>query len=260
MMTAAEQMEKISAWKIHLMPLTLPQVEGWEWAVHSSENIWPGGDYFDVLPLNQEQWLVFLADASGHGSAAAVMAAMARMVLHSCPLSSDREREPFCPIHGLAQTPPIILSRLNRILVDNSLDEQFMTAFLGLWKPEHARLDYVVAGQDLPRCWRQARRQVETVPDRAGLPLGISPNESYGLSHVTLDPGDALVIYTDGLVEARDPDGKMFRVTRLDDIIRDRAPQGAEAIKAGLLTALEEFLHGHAPKDDVTILVLKRWD
>jgi Stage II sporulation protein E (SpoIIE) len=69
---------------------------------------------------------VFLADASGHGGAAAVLAALSRMVLHSCPLTSGQDRGPFCPIHSLTQTPPIILSRLNRVLVENSLDEQFM--------------------------------------------------------------------------------------------------------------------------------------
>jgi sigma-B regulation protein RsbU (phosphoserine phosphatase) len=185
---------------------------------------------------------------------------MVRSVLHSCPQSSGQERGPFCPIHSLTQTLPIILSRLNQILVENSLDEQFMTAFLALWKPGQARMDYVSAGQELPRCWRQARRQVETVPVRAGLPLGISPNVTYDLRHVTLDPGDAFVMYTDGLVKARDPEGRMFGVSRVDDLIRDRAPEGAEAIKAGLLNGLEEFWRGNSPQDDVTFLVLKRWD
>ena len=188
------------------------------------------------------------------------MAAMARMVLHSCPLSSGQEREPFCPIHGLTQTPPIILSRLNRVLVDNSLDEQFMTAFLGMWKPHQARLDYVVAGQELPRCWRQARRRVEPLTAHAGLPLGISPSETYPVSHVTLDPGDAVVLFTDGLVETRDPQDRMFGVARVDGLIQQQASEGAAAIKAGLLNGLEEHLHGNAPQDDITFLVLKRWD
>ena len=164
------------------------------------------------------------------------------------------------PPRGLAQTPPIILSRLNRILVENSLDDQFMTAFLGIWKPVEARLDFVTAGQDFPRCWRQSRRAVETVSNRTGLPLGISPNETYELSRVNLDQGDALVMYTDGLVEARNPKGEKFGVARIDALIKDRALEGAEAIKTGLLTSLEEFVHGHAPGDDITFVVLKRWD
>jgi sigma-B regulation protein RsbU (phosphoserine phosphatase) len=260
MVTAAQQMQRLTAWKRHLLPRTLPQIAGWEWAAYNSENDWPGGDYHDVFPVNQEQWLVFLGDASGNGGAAAVLTGMARMVLHSCPLSADQERGPFCPLRGLTQTPPIILSRLNQILVENSLDEQFMTAFLAQWKPGQARLNYVVAGHPLPRCWRQESRQVETAPGRAGLPLGISPNEAYGLCHLTLEPGDALVMFTDGLVEARDSEGRKFGIARVDELIRDQAPQGAEAIKAGLCTALEAFLHGHAPQDDVTFLVLKRWD
>ena len=260
MASVTQQMAKIAAWKRHLLPRDLPQIDGWEWSVYRSENEWPGGDYHEMLPLSSKQWIVFLADASGHGGAAAMLAAMARLVLRSCPLSSGQERTPFCPVHGFTQTPPIIMSRLNKVLVANSLDEQFMTAFLGLWKPEQARLDYVVAGHELPRCWRQAFRQVESVTDRAGLPLGIAPDETYPLCRVTLDPGDALVLFTDGLVEARNSEGKMFSTARVDEVIQQNASEGAEAIKTGLLTALDEFMAGSAPQDDITFLVVKRWD
>lgn len=260
MTNAAKQIKEVAAWKKHLLPRAMPQLDGWEWAVHSWADDWPGGDYFDVLPLNSEQWLVFLGDASGHGGGAAVMVGMTRMVLHSCPLSSGQERLPFCPVHGLAQSPSIILSRLNQVLEENTLDEQFMTAFLGVWKPAQARMDFVVAGQELPRCWRQASQQVETLPVRAGLPLGVSPVEAYGVSHVTLARGDALVIFTDGLVEARNPRGKMFGVGQVEKAIQACGADGADAIKAGLLGTLAEFLHGNPPKDDITFLVLKRWD
>jgi sigma-B regulation protein RsbU (phosphoserine phosphatase) len=260
MVTAKQQIEAITTWKRQLRPPTLPRVEGWEWAVYSSENGWPGGDYFDVLPLSDEQWLVFLADASGHGGAAVVLAALARMVLHSCPLTSGQDRTPFCPIHGLTQTPPIILSRLNHVLVETSLDEQFMTAFLGQWKPESARLDFVVAGHPLPRCWRQAHQQLEAVSIQAGLPLGISTAETYPLAHVILEPGDAVVIFTDGLIETRSSQSEMFGTARLDAIIQETAFEGAEAVKAGLLAGLEEFAQGNNKQDDVTFLVLKHWD
>jgi sigma-B regulation protein RsbU (phosphoserine phosphatase) len=260
MLTATQQIQTITNWKRHLQPRTLPQIDGWEWAAYASENDWPGGDYFDVLPLNEEQWLVFLADASGHGGAAAVLAALARMVRHSCPLTSGQDRGPFCPIHGLTQTPPIILSRLNHVLVENSLDEQFMTALLGQWKPKSARLDFVVAGHPLPRCWRQARQHVETVSNEAGLPLGISCAETYPLSHVTFEPGDAIVIFTDGLIEMSNPQSEMFGIVRLDAIVQETAVEGAEAVKAGLLAGLKEFSQGNHEQDDVTFLVLKRWD
>jgi sigma-B regulation protein RsbU (phosphoserine phosphatase) len=260
MRTAGQQIEAITTWKRHLRPRTLPHMDDWEWAVYSSENDWPGGDYFDVLPLSKEQWLVFVADASGHGGAAAVLAALARMVLHSCPLTSGQDRGPFCPIHGLTQTPPIILSRLNHVLAENSLDEQFMTAFLGQWKPKSARLDFVVAGHPLPRYWRQASQHVETISGQVGLPLGIFPAEMYHLSHVTFEPGDAIVIFTDGLTEMRNSQNEMFGTACLDTIIQETAIEGAEAVKVGVLAGLTEFAQGNLAQDDVTFLVLKRWD
>jgi len=63
MRTAGQQIEAITTWKRHLRPRTLPRIDGWEWAVYSSENSWPGGDYFDVMPLDEDHWLVFLAMA-----------------------------------------------------------------------------------------------------------------------------------------------------------------------------------------------------
>jgi sigma-B regulation protein RsbU (phosphoserine phosphatase) len=252
-------MERVGAWKRRLLPRAAPQFPGWEWAVHYSQNGWPGGDYFDFLPIDKDRWLVFLGDASGHGGAAAVMVGMARTVLHACPLSSGQERSPFCPLHGLTQTPPIILSRLNSVLTDNSLDEQFMTAFLGFWKPEQARLDYVVAGHALPRFWQAASEEIRPIDNCAGLPLGIAPRETYSPAHVHFAPGDALLAYTDGLVEARNAHREMFGIERIDRAIRQHARDGAEAIKEGLLADLQEFRCGIPPEDDVTFLVLKRW-
>lgn len=260
MVTVAQQIEKLTEWKRHLLPHALPQAPGWEWAAYASESDWPGGDYHDVLPIAGEQWLAFVGDASGHGGAAAVVAAMARMVLHSCPLTTQRDRSPFCPVHGWAQTPPVIMGRLNRIVAENALDEQFMTAFLAQWRPGQARLDFVLAGAPTPRLWRHATQTVVDATDRAGLPLGVSPAEAYMPSRITFEPGDALVVFTDGLIEARSAQGEMFRPSRVDAIVRETAADGAEAIKAGLLAGLSDFLNGRPPEDDVTLLILKRWE
>ncbi|MBM3995068.1 MAG: hypothetical protein FJ303_13080 [Planctomycetes bacterium] len=260
MATGAQQIEQLGRWRRRLLPRSLPEVAGWEWAVHASHSAWPGGDYFDVVPLSAEQWLVFLGDASGHGGAAAVLAAMARMVLHACPLTSERERAPFCPVHGWSQTPSVIMSRLNRVLASNALEEQFMTAFLGQWRPARARFDFVLAGAAPPRIWRQATGQVEAATDCAGLPLGIAPKEVYSVARIVLEPGDAMVIFTDGLVEARNAKGQMFRVHRVDAVLTEQAHDGAEAIRAGLAESVNDFLEGRPAADDVSFLVVKRWE
>jgi sigma-B regulation protein RsbU (phosphoserine phosphatase) len=260
MLTAMQQIEKLKIWKRRLFPPQLPKVDGWGWCTYCSENHWPGGDFYDLVPLSAEQWLVFLGDASGHGGAAAVLAAMTRMVLHSCPLSSGQERTPFCPVHGWVQTPPMIAARLNHVLAENSLDEQFMTALLGVWKPGTARFDFVVAGQALPRIWRSESGTVGTCANHAGLPLGICPTERYPPCHADFAPGDALLMFTDGLIESRNSAGEMFGVGRVESILQNRAGEGAEAVKAGVLAGLSEFLQGKAPQDDITFLVLKRWN
>ena len=103
MVTGAQQIDRLTSWKRQSLPRSLPQIDGWEWAVYCSENRWPGGDYFDVLAVNTKQWLVFLGDASGHAGAAAVLSAMGRMqeVANSPCMSLGIDGEPITdPLFG----------------------------------------------------------------------------------------------------------------------------------------------------------------
>jgi sigma-B regulation protein RsbU (phosphoserine phosphatase) len=220
---------------------------------------WPGGDYYDFLLLPDGRLVFLIADASGHGGPSAVLVAMARVVIHSCPLSSGAERVPFCPFRQpLVHPPSVTLGHLNRVLAENSLEEQFMTAFLGILDPVKGQLGYSNAGHPPPRWWRASRRSVEALPDVAGVVLGVDPHASYLNAYVGIEPGDIVVGYSDGLTEAQGKDGGCFGVERLDQAIREFASDGAEELKAGILARLNQFMNGRQPHDDVTLLILER--
>jgi sigma-B regulation protein RsbU (phosphoserine phosphatase) len=243
----------------HLFPREVPQRDGWQFAVQCSVSPWPGGDYYDFLSLPDGRLVVLLADASGHGGPAAVMTAIVRVMLHSCPLTSGLERIPFCPLHGAAVQPPaIVLGHLNRLLVENSLEGNFVTAFYGVLNPGDGVMQFANAGHPAPRWWRAQTRRVEPVADVAGLPMGLEPTATYGHGRVLLEPGDALVLFSDGLTEARDQRGDMFSGNRLDVAIRDSADGDAEQLKACVLDRMHRFLGGVAPQDDVSVLVVQR--
>lgn len=253
------QLRQIGELQQRLLPRIIHQPAGWRVAVSYAVGPEAGGDYYNVWRLSDGRLVLVLADASGHGGLAAVMVAMVHVVLQGCPLSSGSERLPFCPFRDpLIQPPHIILGHLNNLLVENSLEDQFMTAFIGVLHLQEGCFHYASAGHAGPRWWRASRRTIETVPDVAGMPLGLFPNLSYHHKRLIIDPGDLLVLYSDGVTDAHNRHGENFGRDRLDQIICDMAPRGAEAVKKAIAANLAGFLAGQRPHDDRTVMVIER--
>jgi sigma-B regulation protein RsbU (phosphoserine phosphatase) len=220
----------------------------------------PGGDYYDFFPLADGRRLALIvADASGHGGAAAVMVAQVRAFLHSCPLTCGHARSPFCPVEGCTIPPSgAILGHISLLLEENSLSEQFMTAYYGVLATDCGTFQYANAGHPPPRWWRSALGTIESVPDCAGPPLGLGLSDVYLEASISLEPGDVLALYTDGLVDAHRRRGRPFGVHRLDAAIREGAADGAEAVRRKVMDSLEQYLAGEESGDDVTLVVLAR--
>jgi sigma-B regulation protein RsbU (phosphoserine phosphatase) len=241
-----------------LLPELVPQPAGWHLAASYLVSPWPGGDYYDFFPLPGDRLALLIADASGHGGPAAVMVAQVRVLLHSCPLTSARRRSPFCPLDGGPQGPAIVLGHLDGILKENSLEDQFMTAFYALLDLKSGGMQYANAGHPPPRLWRRSTGEVVAVAGQGGPPLGMGLAASYAQDTCSLEPEDVLVGYSDGLVEAFDEREELFGLERLDAAIRGAAPRGAEAVKDEVWAALDQFLKGRDPHDDVTLIALER--
>jgi sigma-B regulation protein RsbU (phosphoserine phosphatase) len=242
-----------------LLPRELPQPSGWRLAAHYIVGRWPGGDYYDFITLPDGRLLLLVADASDDGAPSAALVAMTRVVLHSCPLSSGVEQLPFCPLRDpVIQPPHILLGHLNRVLADNSLEEQFMSAFCGVLEPIDGLLHYTNAGHPSPRWWRTAERTIEPLREASGLPLGMDRSASYHHKRIEIARGDLLVLYSDGLTTAMNGQGQWFGSDRLDEAIRQNAREGAGAVKGAVLASLDEFLEGDDPEDDVSLVVMER--
>jgi serine phosphatase RsbU (regulator of sigma subunit) len=253
-------MKKIAALQHHLMPRQSPDLKGWDIAINYLVNHSPGGDYYDFFPHADDRRLALVvADASGHGAAAAITVAQVRSFLHSCPLTCGHSFSPFCPVESCALPPPgVILAHLSRLLEENTLSDHFMTAYYGVLDLDTGTFLHANAGHPRPRWWRAALGTVEAAPDCAGPPLGIGLANTYSQARIRLDPGDVLVFYTDGLVEARSRLHGAFGITRLDTAIREGAAKGAEAVKRKVMDSWQNFLAGKPCKDDVALVVLGR--
>jgi sigma-B regulation protein RsbU (phosphoserine phosphatase) len=232
------ELRQVGRMQRHLLPAELPPIEGLELAASYLTCDRAGGDYYDVLPLPEGRWGLFVADVSGHGTPAAVVMAMLHTLMHAYP--------------GAPMGPGQVFLHLNRHLLAVAPDGMFATAFYGVYHAARRRFRYACAGHPLPRL-RRASRPVEALPQTQGLPLGILPESTWDEAELVLSPGDTLLLYTDGLLEGTNRAGALFGYERLDDSLR-LAPPRAEALVRHIERRYKDFCDGTADLDDRTLL------
>ena len=186
-----------------------------------------GGDLYDFFPLDDRQdgradttatpsrWCVFIGDVEGHGLAAAVVMAIVQTVLHVHPA-------------GIA-TPAGLLMYGNRQLCSSRIGG-LVTAFLGIYEPASRRLTYASAGHPPPLLRRTADGTISALDGVGSYPLGIDASETFQEASVELVRGDILLLYTDGITDARRTAADLFGVDRLTRVLRDGGDRPAELI------------------------------
>jgi PAS domain S-box-containing protein len=196
-----------------------------------------GGDFYDVFEIRDNQIAVMIGDVAGHGIEAARTATLVKDVIHAFTHQSPRARE--------------VLRRANKVLVEKEVSGFFVTLFLGILNGDTGELQYASAGHPATLLRRVSGR-VETFA--AGTPpLGIFTDASWNTSEVTLAPGDMLLMYTDGVIEAR-RDGEFFGEDRLKRLLA-RARRPAEELPDYVLKRVIAFARG-VLNDDVAVLAL----
>lgn len=227
-----------------LLPTHMPQIPTLGVAAHYQTSRQAGGDYYDFFPLPDNRWGLIIADVSGHGTPAAVVMAVTHALAHT--------------YQGKHDHPGLLLEHLNRELyrLHTSKSDSFVTAFHAMYDPSMRTLTYASAGHNPPRLKRCDDGSLALLDEVGGLPLGIVPHETYADATHPLQPGDQLVLYTDGITEAYDGAGRMFGLARLDKVLENCAIGASDLLKA-VLDELEAFTGGKAAHDDRTLLVLK---
>jgi phosphoserine phosphatase RsbU/P len=226
-----------------LLPPHLPDIAGIEIAAHyeaARDGSDVGGDFYDVFESARNDWSIVIGDVCGKGPEAAALAALVRYTTRAAAIQTRR--------------PRLVLNLVNEVVLRQS-EEQFCTAAYVRLRPEgdSARATISCAGHPHPLHLR-AGGDVETVPCR-GRVLGPFPDLASVDRIVRLDPGDSLLLYTDGVTDARNADG-FFGEERLRDTLASCAGSSADDIAKALDRALNEF-HGGKPRDDIAFVVLR---
>ncbi|MFQ5586009.1 MAG: PP2C family protein-serine/threonine phosphatase [Thermodesulfobacteriota bacterium] len=238
-----EELESIGRVQREFLPKELPNIGGFEWAVYYATSTRASGDYYDFFRLPDSQIGIIIADVSGHGSPAAVVMTMTRLLLHTYP-------------HEVA--PPIeVLKNVNKLLVGNLLPGQFVTAFYSMLNPEDKTITYSNAGHCHPQLIRASDRRTEKLKTTKGLPLGIASNGGFEQETTSLERGDVIIFYTDGLREAMNDAKELYGEERLLEVLKASYMRPAEDIKNAVLADVLSFCEGAPLRDDLTIIVLK---
>ncbi|HEY3203778.1 MAG TPA: PP2C family protein-serine/threonine phosphatase [Thermoanaerobaculia bacterium] len=198
-----------------------------------------GGDYFDFIPVSDRILGIAIADASGHGLPAALQV---RDVYTGLRMAVERDFK-------IVRT----VERLNRIIHESRLTTRFVSLFYGEIE-DNGSLMYVNAGHPHPLHFHDGS---VTPLIQTGVVIGPTPNATYTRGYRRLEPGDALLLYTDGMVEAHGGEGE-FGVGRLTGAFLDLRPLPCDEIARALIKRVNEYAGGGAPEDDRTVVVLKR--
>lgn len=219
-----------------------PIIEGYEFQGISFSCYEIGGDYYDFLPRHDGKMLVALGDVSGKGTAAALLMSSLHAAMHAQVAAKT----------SLEET----VTSINKYLAENTPANRFITLFVTELDPATGYIKFINAGHNPPLIGR-ANGTVEQLGS-GGLPLGIMPFAQYDVGNAQLGPGDALVIYSDGVTEANNLAEDEFGLERLTQVVSTNIGRSATGIRDKVELALSAFTGTAAPNDDITLVIVKR--
>ncbi|HXE35532.1 MAG TPA: SpoIIE family protein phosphatase [Verrucomicrobiae bacterium] len=198
-----------------------------------------GGDYFDVFPLDNNRTAFLIADVSGKGLGAALLTTMLQGALSAMSLGTD---------------PARVFNHVNRFLCDHAEVGRYATMFFGILDDD-GHLEFINAGHPSPFLIRHG--VAEEPFSEGSYPVGLVPEAEYTTARLKLEPGDTLVLFSDGVTEAMDPDEQMFGVPRLREILTGQTECPLDQLQKCVLEAVENFARGASQADDLTMLIVR---
>jgi sigma-B regulation protein RsbU (phosphoserine phosphatase) len=202
-----------------------------------------GGDYFDYVEMPDGRLAVVVADVVGHGVAAALLMAKLSAEVRFSLATQLR--------------PESAITRLNQLFGGGLLEDRFVTLVMTVLNPETHELTVVNAGHMCPMV-RRASGEIEEVGDKtAGLPVGVVDDYKYEQCRVSLGPGDMTALYTDGINESMNRDGKMYTIDRLRQQVA-RTAENAEVLGKNIIDDVRQFIDGHVQGDDMCLVSFGR--
>jgi len=238
-----EELKVASEIQMRLQPVAPPKLEGWEMTGVSFPCREIGGDYYDfILRQKDNRTVIAVGDVSGKGTGAALLMSS----LHAAVRAQTQARTSISEV----------MSEINQYIYENSPSNKFLTLFYGALDPKTGELNYSNGGHNTPMLVRRSGELIKL--DKGGLPVGMMPCVTYMEETVKFEPGDVLLIYSDGITESVNDRDEEFGEQRLVDVIKNNLNRSASGIRDRIEEALSRFVGTAAPVDDMTLMIIKR--
>jgi sigma-B regulation protein RsbU (phosphoserine phosphatase) len=223
-----------------LLPKSMPLLDGFEIAGINLSSREVGGDYYDVLRLSETHYGIAIADVAGKGAGAALLMASLQASLRALAHAEG-------PIKDL-------LFRINNLIFENTALDKFITFFYALLDTERRTLTYCNAGHN-PPLWIRNSGEIRQL-EKGGLILGMMANVPFETDTITLESGDRLVLYTDGISEAVNSSGDEFGMERIEQATAQSADVSARDLVDALIEGVKQFRGDAYQNDDMTLVVV----
>jgi len=198
-----------------------------------------GGDYFDVVPVSNDSTAILIADVSGKGLGAALVTTMLQGALSGLSMGAN---------------PVKVFNHFNRFLCTHAEVGRYVTMFIGIVSSDGV-LEYIKAGHPSPLLLRKG--EVTELYSEGSFPVGLVPEAEYSLERLQLEPGDTLVLFSDGVTEAANPQHQLFEVAGLCRALDGQEGVSVDALQHSVLESVRAFTSGALQSDDLTLLVVR---
>ena len=241
----ADQLRFAGTIQSSLLPHSFPKLPGWQLGVALMPVGETSGDFFDIIPLAEGKIGLVVADVLDKGVGPAMFMAISRTLIRTFAVAFDSR-------------PEIVFYASNeRILADTNAN-MFVTIFYGVLDPASGDFTYSNAGHNPPYLFRAREDGAIQELGRTGIPIGIDVETSWGSVTLHLEPGDVLVLYTDGIPDAQNSTGEFFGHQPLIETVKANLGQSAEVIQAAILEMVQRFVGDGPQFDDITLMVVMR--
>jgi sigma-B regulation protein RsbU (phosphoserine phosphatase) len=236
--------------QLSMLPDTTPELPGWQFAARFEAAQQVGGDFYDYFPLPGDpagRWGIGIADVSDKGVPAALFMALSRTTIRNVALRG--------------RSPSEVLTWANRFIQEDSQSDMFLTAFYGALDTNTGQLTYASAGHNPPLWWQAAKSDFARLMPTGPL-LGVLEHAEVPETTIELAPGDALILYTDGVTEAFDAEYQEFGLHRLQEVVAAELvadpAASADTLLAAIGVAQQAFVQDTTQFDDQTLFIIKR--
>ena len=225
------------------MPEKLPRIKDWALDLRWNTAREVGGDFYDIFRTDDKRYAFAIADVSDKGIPAALYMTVTRTLIHSNALNQ--------------RSPANVLKLVNQQLMMDTQNGMFITAVFGFLDPASGKIDFAIAGHNLPLIYRAETSEIERLP-KGGMAMGVLESAEYADMTLTLTQGDVFLLYTDGVTETFSPQEEIYGEPRLMEEFKHACLNHSSNVLGEIKNSLNEFRKSETLTDDLTMLSFQR--